>query len=119
MLVRVHAECLTGDVFGSPSCNCNVLLDQALARISREGTGMLSTCPACTATTSASTTSGTPTAAAARARPAGLRDLGMGCQILNDLGVRSLQVMTNTDITYRGLAGFGLTIDKRVPLLAD
>jgi 3,4-dihydroxy 2-butanone 4-phosphate synthase/GTP cyclohydrolase II len=43
----------------------------------------------------------------------------MGCQILTDLGVRSLQVMTNTDITYRGLAGFGLTIDKRVPLLAD
>jgi 3,4-dihydroxy 2-butanone 4-phosphate synthase/GTP cyclohydrolase II len=47
------------------------------------------------------------------------RDLGMGCQILYDLGVRSLQVMTNTDITYRGLSGFGLTIDKRVPLLAD
>ncbi|NVJ01357.1 3,4-dihydroxy-2-butanone-4-phosphate synthase [Myxococcus sp. AM009] len=119
-LVRLHAACALGDVFGSPSCNCNVLLDQALARIAREGSGVLVYLPGMHGddfgihhkrNTDGSTG---PTRG-----PQDSRDLGMGCQILTDLGIRTLQVMTNSDFTYRGLAGFGLTIDKRVPLQPD
>ncbi|WIG96996.1 3,4-dihydroxy-2-butanone-4-phosphate synthase [Myxococcus sp. SDU36] len=119
-LVRLHAACALGDVFGSPSCNCNVLLDQALARIAREGAGVLVYLPGMHGddfgihhkrNTDGSTG---PTRG-----PQDSRDLGMGCQILTDLGIRTLQVMTNSDFTYRGLAGFGLTIDKRVPLQPD
>ncbi|WP_163989398.1 3,4-dihydroxy-2-butanone-4-phosphate synthase [Pyxidicoccus caerfyrddinensis] len=119
-LVRLHAACAMGDVFGSPSCSCNVLLDQALARISREGNGVLVYLPGMHGDDFGIHHKRNTDGSSGPARgPQDSRDLGMGCQILNDLGVRSLQVMTNTDITYRGLAGFGLTIDKRVPLLAD
>ncbi|WP_323390330.1 3,4-dihydroxy-2-butanone-4-phosphate synthase [Myxococcus qinghaiensis] len=119
-LVRLHAACTLGDVFGSPTCNCNVLLDQALARIAREGTGVLVYLPGMHGGDfGINHKRNTDGSADLRTGPHETRDLGMGCQILNDLGVRSLQVMTNTDVTYRGLAGFGLTIDKRVPLLAD
>nr|WP_326491768.1 3,4-dihydroxy-2-butanone-4-phosphate synthase [Myxococcus stipitatus] len=119
-LVRLHAACAMGDVFGSPSCNCNALLDQALARIAREGTGVLVYLPGMHGDDfGIHHKRNTDGSSDLRGGPHETRDLGMGCQILNDLGVRSLQVMTNTDITYRGLAGFGLTIDKRVPLLAD
>ncbi|WP_342382005.1 3,4-dihydroxy-2-butanone-4-phosphate synthase [Myxococcus stipitatus] len=119
-LVRLHAACTLGDVFGSPTCNCNVLLDQALARIAREGNGVLVYLPGMHGDDfGIQHKRNTDGSASLGAGPRESRDLGMGCQILNDLGVRSLQVMTNTDITYRGLAGFGLTIDKRIPLVAD
>ncbi|AGC45811.1 3,4-dihydroxy-2-butanone 4-phosphate synthase [Myxococcus stipitatus DSM 14675] len=119
-LVRLHAACTLGDVFGSPTCNCNVLLDQALARIAREGNGVLVYLPGMHGDDfGIQHKRNTDGSASLGAGPRESRDLGMGCQILNDLGVRSLQVMTNSDITYRGLAGFGLTIDKRIPLVAD
>ncbi|MCP3060162.1 3,4-dihydroxy-2-butanone-4-phosphate synthase [Myxococcus sp. K38C18041901] len=119
-LVRLHAACTMGDVFGSPTCNCNALLDQSLARIAREGSGVLVYLPGMHGDDfGIHHKRNTDGSADLRRGPQETRDLGMGCQILNDLNVRTLQVMTNTDITYRGLAGFGLTIDKRVPLLAD
>lgn len=119
-LVRLHAACTLGDVFGSPACHCNMLLDQALARIAREGHGVLVYLPGMHGDDfGIQHKRNTDGSASLGAGPRESRDLGMGCQILNDLGVRSLQVMTNTDITYRGLAGFGLTIDKRIPLMAD
>ncbi len=119
-LVRLHAACAMGDVFGSPTCNCNVLLDQALARIAREGCGVLVYLPGMHGDDFGIQHKRNTDGSSGPARgPQESRDLGMGCQILNDLGVRTLQVMTNSDITYRGLSGFGLTIEKRVPLQPD
>lgn len=119
-LVRLHAACALGDVFGSPSCSCNVLLDQALARIAREGSGVLVYLPGMHGDDFGIHHKRNTDGSSGPTRgPQESRDLGMGCQILNDLGVRTLQVMTNSDITYRGLAGFGLTIEKRVPLQPD
>lgn len=119
-LVRLHAACALGDVFGSPSCNCNVLLDQALARIAREGSGVLVYLPGMHGDDFGIHHKRNTDGSSGPTRgPQDSRDLGMGCQILTDLGIRTLQVMTNSDFTYRGLAGFGLTIEKRVPLQPD
>nr|WP_240358116.1 3,4-dihydroxy-2-butanone-4-phosphate synthase [Myxococcus vastator] len=119
-LVRLHAACALGDVFGSSSCNCNVLLDQALARIAREGAGVLVYLPGMHGDDFGIHHKRNTDGSSGPTRgPQDSRDLGMGCQILTDLGIRTLQVMTNSDFTYRGLAGFGLTIDKRVPLQPD
>lgn len=119
-LVRLHAACALGDVFGSPSCNCNVLLDQALARIAREGSGVLVYLPGMHGDDFGIHHKRNNDGSSGPTRgPQESRDLGMGCQILTDLGIHTLQVMTNSDVTYRGLAGFGLTIEKRVPLQPD
>ncbi|MBU8897459.1 3,4-dihydroxy-2-butanone-4-phosphate synthase [Corallococcus sp. H22C18031201] len=117
-LVRLHAACALGDVFGSPTCQCHQLLDESLATIAREGTGVLVYLPGMHGDDfgihhKRNTDGSSPHSGRG---PHESRDLGMGCQILTDLGVRSMRLMSNTDMTYRGLAGFGLTIDSRVPL---
>jgi 3,4-dihydroxy 2-butanone 4-phosphate synthase/GTP cyclohydrolase II len=128
VLVRVHAECLTGDVFGSLRCNCGVQLQASLEAVSREGRGVVLYLRA---QEGAGTGLLHKIAEYERAdvegegghddlpfrRPADLRDYGTGAQILADLGVHSMRLLTNNPAERVGLLeGRGLRILGRVPL---
>jgi len=127
ILVRVHSECLTGDLFGSNLCDCGSQLDQALKMIVDRGQGILlymrqegrgigleNKLKAY----HLQQTEGLDTVEANKALgfPADVRDYGIGAQILIDLGVRKMEVMTNNPKKYHGLKGYGLEIVKRVPI---
>ena len=126
VLVRVHSECLTGDVFGSLRCDCGPQLQAALALIAQEGPASWSTCAATRVGASAWATRSAPTTAGGRARhrrrhleqglPIDSREYGIGAQMLVDLGVTTMRLMTNNPVKYGGLEGFGLDIIERVPL---
>jgi 3,4-dihydroxy 2-butanone 4-phosphate synthase / GTP cyclohydrolase II len=108
VLVRVQRACLAGDVFGSRGCHCRPLLEAAMARIAREGTGVL-------------VHVGHPDGHFDVGEdPAGLtlRDVGVGAQILLDLGVREMRLLTSSTATRKifGLGGFGLSVRSQVPL---
>ncbi|MCL4423787.1 MAG: bifunctional 3,4-dihydroxy-2-butanone-4-phosphate synthase/GTP cyclohydrolase II [Actinobacteria bacterium] len=127
VLVRVHSECLTGDVFGSLRCDCGPQLAEALARIATEGTGVvvylrghegrgIGIAHKLRAYNLQEQGRDTVDANLELGLPVDSREYGIGAQILVDLGVTTMRLMTNNPAKYGGLEGFGLTIVERVPL---
>ncbi len=130
VLVRVHSECLTGDVFKSMRCDCRPQLEKALETIAKEGKGVLvyilghegrGIGIANKIRAYALQEEGYDTVEANEkiGYPADLRDYGIGVQILLDLGVRKMKLMTNNPRKIIALEGFGLEIVDRVPLKID
>jgi 3,4-dihydroxy 2-butanone 4-phosphate synthase / GTP cyclohydrolase II len=127
VLVRVHSECLTGDVFGSQRCDCGMQLDAALEVIATEGRGILlyvrghegrgiGLLHKLQAYQLQDRGRDTVDANLDLGLPADARDYGTGAQILVDLGVRTMRLITNNPTKRAALEGFGLEIVDRVPL---
>jgi 3,4-dihydroxy 2-butanone 4-phosphate synthase / GTP cyclohydrolase II len=127
VLVRVHSECLTGDVFGSRRCDCGTQLDEALRAIAREGRGVLlylrghegrgiGLMHKLAAYRLQDLGHDTVDANLALGLPADARDYGTGAQILADLGVHTVRLLTNNPTKADGLTGHGLDIVERVGL---
>jgi 3,4-dihydroxy 2-butanone 4-phosphate synthase/GTP cyclohydrolase II len=127
VLVRVHSECLTGDVFGSLRCDCGNQLDAAMRRISEEGRGVvvylrghegrgIGIAHKLKAYALQDGGLDTVDANLELGLPIDSREYGIGAQILVDLGVTTMRYMTNNPAKYGGLEGFGLEMAERVPL---
>jgi 3,4-dihydroxy 2-butanone 4-phosphate synthase/GTP cyclohydrolase II len=122
----VHSECLTGDVFGSLRCDCGNQIAQALRQIESEGTGVLlymrqegrgiGILNKIRAYELQDKGKDTVEANEALGFPPDLRDYGIGAQILSDLGLTKLRIMTNNPRKIAGLEGHGLKVVERVPL---
>ncbi|HEY8020850.1 MAG TPA: bifunctional 3,4-dihydroxy-2-butanone-4-phosphate synthase/GTP cyclohydrolase II [Thermoanaerobaculia bacterium] len=125
-LVRVHSQCLTGDIFGSARCDCGVQLQQALGKIREEGRGVLlyllqegrgiGLLNKLKAYELQELGHDTVEANEKLGFRPDQRDYGVGAQILRDLGVRKMRLMTNNPSKYIALNGYGLEIVERVPL---
>jgi 3,4-dihydroxy 2-butanone 4-phosphate synthase/GTP cyclohydrolase II len=129
VLTRVHSECLTGDVFGSLRCDCGEQLDRALAMIAEEGRGVVLYIRGHEgrgigllhklAAYRLQDDQGVDTVDANvnLGLPVDSRDYGVGSQILYDLGVRSMRLMTNNPVKRAGIEGYGLSIEEVVPIV--
>lgn len=125
-LVRVHSSCLTGDVFGSARCDCGAQLQLALEMIEREGRGVLlyllqegrgiGLLNKLRAYELQEQGLDTVAANEKLGFAPDVRDYGIGCQILRDLGVKKMRLMTNNPSKYVAIDGYGLEIVERVPL---
>jgi 3,4-dihydroxy 2-butanone 4-phosphate synthase/GTP cyclohydrolase II len=126
VLVRVHSECLTGDVFHSLRCDCGEQLEQALAQIEREGRGVLlymaqegrgiGLLNKLRAYELQEQGRDTVEANLELGFPADARDYGIGNQILADLGLTTIRILTNNPKKLTGIDGFGLTVVEQVPI---
>jgi len=127
VLVRVHSECLTGDVFGSLRCDCGPQLNAALARVAEEGRGVvlyvrghegrgIGLMHKLQAYELQDAGHDTVDANLELGLPADARDYGTGAQILADLGIATMRLLTNNPAKRAGLEGYGLHIVGRVPL---
>lgn len=129
VLVRVHSECLTGDVFGSLRCDCGEQLDRAMQKIDFCGQGVIlymrqegrgiGLKDKLRAYELQEKGYDTVQANELLGYPADLRDYGLGAQILADLGLTTIRLMTNNPKKVIGLSGFGLKISERVPLTVE
>ena len=128
VLTRVHSECLTGDVFGSLRCDCGAQLDRALQLVAEEGRGVvlyirghegrgIGLFAKLQAYNLQDTGIDTADANRELGFPVDARDYGIGAQILYDIGVRSMRLLTNNPTKRAGIEGYGLTISERVPLM--
>ncbi|MGH9154054.1 MAG: bifunctional 3,4-dihydroxy-2-butanone-4-phosphate synthase/GTP cyclohydrolase II [Acidimicrobiales bacterium] len=127
VLVRVHSECLTGDVFGSMRCDCGWQLEAAIKRVAEEGLGVvvylrghegrgIGLAHKLRAYRLQEQGHDTVDANLELGLPVDSREYGIGAQILVDLGITTMRYMTNNPAKYGGLDGFGLVMVERVPL---
>ncbi len=129
VLVRVHSECLTGDVFHSQRCDCGQQLEAALAQIEEEGEGVLlylaqegrgiGLLNKLRAYKLQEQGMDTVDANLELGLPADLRDYGIGAQILVDLGLSSIRILTNNPKKIVGLEGYGLTVSDQIPIVSE
>ncbi len=126
-LLRAHSECLTGDIFGSLRCDCGAQLKAAMEQIAQEGTGVIlyirhqegrgiGLLDKLHAYNLQDEGLDTVEANEALGHPPDKRDYGIGSQILYDLGVRKIRLLTNNPKKIYGLEGFGLEVVERVPI---
>jgi 3,4-dihydroxy 2-butanone 4-phosphate synthase/GTP cyclohydrolase II len=129
-LVRVHSECLTGDVFGSRRCDCGAQLQLALEKIAAEGRGAvvyirghegrgIGLLDKLHAYRLQDDGLDTVDANLALGLPSDRRDYGIGMQILADLGIREMRLLTNNPSKRAGLEGYGLSVSELVPLITE
>jgi 3,4-dihydroxy 2-butanone 4-phosphate synthase/GTP cyclohydrolase II len=128
VLVRLHSECLTGDIFGSFRCDCGNQLAEAMAHIDKVGRGVvvylrghegrgIGLGHKLQTYNLQDTGLDTVEANVELGLPIDSREYGTGAQILQDLGVKTISLMTNNPAKYRGLRDYGMAVTSRIPVI--